>query len=69
MIQHEVSEIIASLTMLPMILLDRSKAKDINDMISADGQIIDNHGFKGKTFSKMINKRLPFYCADVLLDY
>lgn len=60
--------VIASFTTLPLVLVDKAKVTNINERISADGQIIDHPGFKNENFRRIMTARLRLFDRDGLLD-
>jgi len=57
---------IASFTVLPIVLCSKSEAKDINEILSTDNFI--NPGVKSESFKNLMIKRLPLYDEWGLLD-
>nr|XP_034178777.1 uncharacterized protein LOC117603563 [Osmia lignaria]XP_034178778.1 uncharacterized protein LOC117603563 [Osmia lignaria] len=64
--EREMYELIASVLILPIILLDKDNAVDINELLQADFK--DNRGLKSEAFRKVMSKRLPRYMEIGLLD-
>lgn len=58
---------IASLTVLPIVLCEKNEVKDFDEIMSKDGSF-ENPGYKGKLFRKIIAKRIPMYEKMGLLD-
>ncbi|XP_011633621.1 uncharacterized protein LOC105424846 [Pogonomyrmex barbatus] len=58
---------IASFTVLPMVLCCKSEAKNIDEIMSKDGTFV-NPGYKSESYRKLIMKRLPLYDEWGLLD-
>lgn len=58
---------IASLTVLPIVLCEKNEVKDFDEIMSKDGGF-ENPGYKGKLFRKIIAKRIPMYEKMGLLD-
>lgn len=65
--EREICAMIFSITVLPIILLDKSEAKDIDELISQDGSH-ENPGFKNPIYRKIMAKRLRKYADSGLLD-
>ena len=65
---RELLGMVSSLTVLPLILLEKSEAKGLEEMIIEDGSIDNAHIYKGKTFRKVITKRFPKWYNMKLLD-
>ncbi|CAL1685861.1 unnamed protein product [Lasius platythorax] len=57
---------IASFTVLPMILVDKNKVKNLDEIMSKDGYT--NPGYKNETYKKIMMKRVPMYDEWGLLD-
>jgi len=57
---------IASFTVLPMMLCCKSEAKDLDEILGT-GTII-NPGFKNESYKKIMAKKLPLYDEWGLLD-
>lgn len=65
--ERAVIGMIASFTILPIILVEKSEVRNIDEMLSEDGKV-DNPGLKGEAFRKTMIKRLPQYAAAGLFD-
>ncbi|XP_076679145.1 uncharacterized protein LOC143374695 [Andrena cerasifolii] len=65
--EREICAMIFSITVLPIILLDKSEAKDIDELLSIDGTH-DNPGFRNPVYKKIMVKRLRKYAENGLLD-
>lgn len=59
---------IASFTVLPIVICEKSAVKDIDEIMSKDGSF-ENPGYKGKLYRKIMTKRIPIYDEMGLLDY
>ncbi|KMQ87508.1 hypothetical protein RF55_13191 [Lasius niger] len=57
---------IASFTVLPMILVDKNEVKNLDEIMSKDGYT--NPGYKNETYKKIMMKRVPMYDEWGLLD-
>jgi len=57
---------IASFTVLPLILVDKNEVKDLDEIMNKDGYT--NPGFKNDTYKKIMMKRVPMYDEWGLLD-
>jgi len=57
---------IASFTVLPIVLCCKSEAKDINELLGTDTFI--NPGLKSESYKKLMIKRLPLFDKWGLLD-
>ncbi|XP_014474316.1 PREDICTED: uncharacterized protein LOC106744243 isoform X2 [Dinoponera quadriceps] len=60
-------EMIASFTILPIVLCKKADVKGFDEIMSKDGSY-DNPGFQGKIFKKIMLKRIPLYDEQGLLD-
>lgn len=58
---------IASITVLPLVICDKSKVKDFDEIMSSDGGF-ENPGYQSKLYRKIMMKRLPIYDEMGLLD-
>ena len=65
--EREICALMYSVTALPIMLLDKSDAKDIDKLVSADGSH-DNSAYKNPIYRKIIVKRLRKYAESGLLD-
>nr|XP_033331995.1 uncharacterized protein LOC117223692 [Megalopta genalis]XP_033331996.1 uncharacterized protein LOC117223692 [Megalopta genalis]XP_033331997.1 uncharacterized protein LOC117223692 [Megalopta genalis] len=59
--------LISSVTVLPVLLLDKSQAKDIDEMVLKDGQY-DNPGYRNPIYRQVMTKRIPMFDEMGLLD-
>ncbi|KZC10407.1 PREDICTED: uncharacterized protein LOC107188541 [Dufourea novaeangliae] len=59
--------LIYAMTALPIMLVDKSEAKDIDEMIPKDGEAA-NHTYKNSLYKQVMIKRLPKYDEMGLLD-
>ncbi|CAL1685860.1 unnamed protein product [Lasius platythorax] len=59
-------EMIASFTVLPIILVDKNEVKDIDEIMNKDDYT--NPGHKNETYKKIMMKRVPMYDEWGLLD-
>ena len=59
---------ISSFTILPMLLVDKSKDDGLNEMIDKDGNLSNNPGYSGELFKKAMIRRLPKFYELGLLD-
>lgn len=59
--------LIASITVLPIVVVDKSMAVDIDQMIQETGEF-NNPAYKGKEFRRLMSSRLPKFDAMGLLD-
>ncbi|XP_011693600.1 PREDICTED: uncharacterized protein LOC105453385 [Wasmannia auropunctata] len=57
---------IASFSVLPMVLCCKSEVKDLDELMSKDN--FSNPGFKSESYKKLMMKRLPLYDEWGLLD-
>lgn len=58
---------IASFTVLPLVVCHHDEVKDFDEMMSQDGGY-ENPGYKGKLYRQIIAKRIPMYDELGLLD-
>ncbi|XP_032671235.1 uncharacterized protein LOC116844152 isoform X2 [Odontomachus brunneus] len=58
---------LASFTVLPIVICDKDKVKDIDEIMLEDGTY-ENPGLQGKLFRKIMTKRLPLFDEMGLLD-
>lgn len=59
--------LIASISVLPIVTVDKSEAIDIDEMLVDNGEY-NNPAYKGKEFRKLLSARLPKFAAMGLLD-
>lgn len=60
-------EVIPSFTVLPLVLVDKSEAKSLDEMMSSNGEY-ENPAYQGKQFRKAMTRVLPLYDSMGLLD-
>lgn len=60
---------IASFTVLPIVLCEKDDLKDIDEMLGKDGTTYDNSSMNGKNYRKVMTKRIPMYDQLGLLDF
>lgn len=58
---------IAAFTVLPLVLCDRQEVKDIDEIMSADGNY-ENPAYKNELYRKLMTQRIPIYDKMGLLD-
>lgn len=58
---------IASFTVLPLVLWDKTQVKDLNEIMNVGGEY-DNPAYKGASYRKIMTKRIPLYDEMGLLD-
>lgn len=59
--------LISSVTVLPVLLVDKSEAKDIDELLPKDGEY-DNPGYRSPLYRKVMTKRIPMFDEMGLLD-
>jgi len=59
--------VIASFTVLPLMLINKSEAVDLNEMMGKDGSF-NNPAYKNELYRKVITKRILDYDQRGLLD-
>lgn len=59
---------IAGMTILPLILLDKSEAKSLDELLAEDGTMDNAYIYKGKLFREVMLKRFPKWYNMGLLD-
>ncbi|XP_043498951.1 uncharacterized protein LOC122522182 [Polistes fuscatus] len=64
---YEIVAMISSFAILPLVLIDRNEAKDINEIMGTDGGY-DDSAYKTDIYRKVICKRIPYYDQLGLLD-
>lgn len=57
---------ISSFTILPLIMVDKNEAKDLDEIMDTDGYV--NPGYKNEVYQKIIMKRISMYDKWGLLD-
>ncbi|KAM0736555.1 hypothetical protein ACS0PU_006204 [Formica fusca] len=57
---------ISSFTILPLIMVDKNEAKDLDEIMDTDGYV--NPGYKNEVYKKIIMKRISMYDEWGLLD-
>ncbi|XP_046431331.1 uncharacterized protein LOC124185050 [Neodiprion fabricii] len=60
-------EAIATFTILPIVLVDKSNVQSIEEMISLNGKY-ENPAYKGKSYRKVMTRLLPLFDSMGLLD-
>ncbi|XP_046749903.1 uncharacterized protein LOC124413399 [Diprion similis] len=60
-------EVVASFTILPLVLVDKSKAKSIDEILYADEKF-ENPAYQGESYRKVMTRLLPLYDSMGLLD-
>lgn len=65
--ERAVYGMISSMTVLPVLLVDKSQVKDIDELMPKDG-VYDNPGYRGETYRRVMIKRLPKFEEMGLLD-
>ncbi|KAJ4016116.1 Ecdysteroid Kinase 4 [Neodiprion lecontei] len=60
-------EVIASFTILPLVLIDKSEAKCIDEILYSDEKF-ENPAYQGESYRKVMTRRLPLYDSTGLLD-
>ncbi|XP_033209640.1 uncharacterized protein LOC117168249 [Belonocnema kinseyi] len=66
--ERELYGMIAGITILPLILLDKSEAKSLDELLSEDGTMDNAYIYKGKLFREVMLKRFPKWQNMGLLD-
>ncbi|XP_051167380.1 uncharacterized protein LOC127285418 [Leptopilina boulardi] len=66
--EREMFGLIASLTVLPIVLVNKDDAKSFDEMLDANGEFQDSGYYSGKMFRHVIGKRLPNWNKRGLLD-
>lgn len=61
-------EVIPSLALLPLVLVDKSEVKSFDEILPQDRKECENPAFQGKQFKKIIIQLLPLYDSMGLLD-
>ncbi|XP_015190308.1 PREDICTED: uncharacterized protein LOC107073906 [Polistes dominula] len=64
---YEIVAMISSFAILPLVLIDKKEAKDLNEIMSTDGSY-DDTAYKTDIYRKVISKRIPYYDQLGLLD-
>ncbi|KOC66570.1 hypothetical protein WH47_08963 [Habropoda laboriosa] len=59
--------LISMMTVLPVIVVDKSEVKDIDEMLGGNG-IVESPGMKSPIFRRIMQKKLPKYAQMGLLD-
>lgn len=59
--------LISSVTVLPVLLVDKSEAKDIDELLPKNGEY-DNPGYRSPLYRKVMVKRIPMFEEMGLLD-
>ncbi|OXU23988.1 hypothetical protein TSAR_016853 [Trichomalopsis sarcophagae] len=59
---------VASFAILPVLLVDKSEAKDLGEIMGAEGDAYDNPAYKGKLYRQTMVRRLPKFDEMGLLD-
>ncbi|XP_046749907.1 uncharacterized protein LOC124413404 [Diprion similis] len=60
-------EVVVAFTLLPLVLVDKSKVKSLDDLASSDKKY-DRPAYEGKSYRKVITRLLPLYDGMGLLD-
>ncbi|XP_053981456.1 uncharacterized protein LOC128877867 [Hylaeus volcanicus] len=64
--EREAYALISSITVLPVILVDKSEAMDIDEMMHPDG--VNNPGYRSPIYQKVMAKRFPKFLKAGLLE-
>ncbi|XP_014606111.1 PREDICTED: uncharacterized protein LOC106787889 [Polistes canadensis] len=65
---YEMVAMISSFAILPLVLVDRKEAKDINEIMGTDGGY-DDSAYKTDIYREVISKRIPYYDQLGLMDF
>ncbi|XP_046750302.1 uncharacterized protein LOC124413625 [Diprion similis] len=65
--QRAFCEVAASMTVLPIVMLDKGEVLDVGEIMQADGEY-DNPSYRGKSYIKIMSRLLPLYDSMGLLD-
>ncbi|XP_012268826.2 uncharacterized protein LOC105693460 [Athalia rosae] len=65
--KREICEVIATMTVLPMAVLEKGEEIDIAEMLDSDGTY-ENPSYRGKTYRRIMTRLLPLYDSHGLLD-
>lgn len=65
--EREFYGVISACTILPLMLVDKSEAKSLDEIMGEDGEY-ENPGYKGPLYRKTMLRRLPDWNARGLLD-
>ncbi|XP_076643846.1 uncharacterized protein LOC143354036 [Halictus rubicundus] len=65
--ERRIYGLISSMTVLPILLLDKSEAKDIDELMPKDGTY-DNPGYRSAAYRRVMTKRIPQFDDMGLLD-
>ncbi|KAI4503355.1 hypothetical protein M0802_001577 [Mischocyttarus mexicanus] len=66
--EYEIVAMISSFAILPLVLVDRTEAKDLNEIMTTEGHF-DNPAYETELYRKVISRRLPYYDELGLLDF
>ncbi|XP_043467579.1 uncharacterized protein LOC122501882 [Leptopilina heterotoma] len=66
--EREIFGLIASVTVLPIVLVNKDDAKNFDEMLDENGEIKDGGYYRGEIYRQVVGKRLPKWHKKGLLD-
>ncbi|XP_035717713.1 uncharacterized protein LOC118439765 isoform X2 [Vespa mandarinia] len=66
--EREILAMTSSFTILPLVLLDKNEAKDLDEIMGKDGNEYNSSAFENELYRKVISKRIPIYDQLGLMD-
>ncbi|KAL2717335.1 uncharacterized protein V1478_013035 [Vespula squamosa] len=68
LLEREFLAMTSTFTILPLVLLDKNEAKDLDEIMGKDGNEYNSTAFENEIYRKVISERIPIYDQLGLLD-